>query len=178
MTDVLLERRWDPPLTKQSLLEMGDNLPNCFALYRVDWDESMLSTDGTALLCRFSGPDAESVRQALRQGGADITTHWPGTVHDAPGLDESLLQTANVVVERDFPDGVEFETVQAQEEANIACLETHRVKFVRTYFSLDQRRMMCLYRAPDTESVRIAQRQAEMPVSRIWPARRIRPTTP
>ena len=34
---------------------------------------------------------------------------------------------------------------------------------------------MCLYRAPDAESVRIAQREAGMPVERVWSFRQFRP---
>jgi hypothetical protein len=35
--------------------------------------------------------------------------------------------------------------------------------------------MMCLYRAPDAESVRIAQREAGMPVERVRAIRQFRP---
>ncbi|KPJ80351.1 MAG: hypothetical protein AMJ58_08895 [Gammaproteobacteria bacterium SG8_30] len=65
--------------------------------------------------------------------------------------------------------------IQAIEDAGAGCLENHRVRFVRTYFSADRRRMMCLYRAPDAESVRIAQREAGMPVERVWSFRQFRP---
>jgi hypothetical protein len=35
--------------------------------------------------------------------------------------------------------------------------------------------MICLYHAPDAESVRIAQRAANMPVERIWTFSQFRP---
>ena len=44
-----------------------------------------------------------------------------------------------------------------------AAFEIHRVRRVRTYLSLDRRRMFSLYQAPDAESVRVAQREANMP---------------
>ena len=50
-------------------------------------------------------------------------------------------------------------------------MELHRVTFLRTFFSLDCRRMLCLYQAPDAESVRLAQRQAGMPLERVWACR-------
>jgi hypothetical protein len=178
MTDVLLERYWDTPLTTAGMIHMGENLPDCFDLYRVKWEESMLAVDGSKLICRFSGPDAESVRLALRQAETDMTIHWPGTVHDAPDLNEELLNAANVVVQRSFEAAIAIEDIQAQEDANIGCLETHRVKFVRTFFSLDRRSMACLYHAPDAESVRIAQRQANMPVDKVWAAKHFTPVTP
>jgi hypothetical protein len=175
MSDVFLERNWDEPLTTAILENMIEDVHGCFGLYRVEWQESLLSTDGKKLLCHFRGPDAESVRVALRQGDADVSNLWPGTVHDAPGLPDEELRGANVVVLRKFDEPVALEDIQAIEDANIACLETHRVKFVRTFFSSDRRRMACLYRAPDAESVRIAQRQANMPVERVWAVRRFSP---
>lgn len=175
MSDVFLERNWDEPLTTAILENMIEDAHGCFGLYRVEWQESLLSADGKKLLCHFSGPDAESVRVALRQGDADITNLWPGTVHDAPGLQDEELRGANVVVLRNFDESVAIEDIQAIEDANIGCLETHRVKFVRTFFSSDRLRMACLYRAPDAESVRIAQRQAKMPVESVWAARRFSP---
>jgi Nickel responsive protein SCO4226-like len=44
------------------------------------------------------------------------------------------------------------------------------VRFLRTYFSADRRRMLCVYDAPDAESVRAAQQTIAMPVERVWPA--------
>jgi hypothetical protein len=44
------------------------------------------------------------------------------------------------------------------------------VRFVRTYFATDRRRMICLYVAPDAESVRLAQVQAGLPHAGVWAA--------
>lgn len=73
-----------------------------------------------------------------------------------------------VIVEREFPEPVTFDEVQEAENHNVWCLELHRVQFVRTYFSADRRRMICLYEAPDAESVRLAQEKAGLPFVRIW----------
>jgi hypothetical protein len=48
--------------------------------------------------------------------------------------------------------------------------EQRRVKFIRSYFSKDRRRMICEYEAPDAEAVREVQRTASMPFERIWAA--------
>jgi len=157
---------------------MGAMANDCLGLHRVSWHSSMLSANGRKLLCRFCGPDAESVRIALRSAGVTAGTVWPGTVHDAPGLAAGDFGTANVLVLRRFEEAVAIETIQALEDANIACLEMHRVSFLRSYFSLDRRRMACVYRAPDAESVRIAQRQAGMPVDALWAFQLFLPDTP
>ncbi len=65
--------------------------------------------------------------------------------------------------------------MQAREDAAAHCLDTHRVRYLRTFFSNDRRRMVCIYRAPDAESVRIAQHQAGMPVDQIWACRTVNP---
>ena len=75
-----------------------------------------------------------------------------------------------VVCERAFDAPVDFESVQAREDAAAWCLDQHGVRFVRTYFSLDRRRMICIYEAPDAESVRIANRVAGNPFERVWTA--------
>ena len=80
-----------------------------------------------------------------------------------------------VIVEREFPEPVEFASLQCTESRSAWCLEQHGVKPVRSYFSVDRRRMFCEYEAPDAESVRIAQTKAHMPFTRVWVADVIEP---
>jgi hypothetical protein len=75
-----------------------------------------------------------------------------------------------IVVERSFPEPVEFAPLQAAEDAVAWCLEQHDVHFLRSYFSRDRHHMVCLYEAPDAESVRTTQRQGKLPFDRIWTA--------
>jgi len=73
-----------------------------------------------------------------------------------------------VIVERSFDEPVSFQEVQDREDAVAWCMDLHEVRFVRSFFSTDGRRMVCLYEAPDAEAVRIANRQAGNPYDRIW----------
>jgi hypothetical protein len=175
MSDILLERNFDPPLTPADVLAMAgaDEAVQCFGLHRVSWRMSFLSMSGQQMVCWFNGPDAESVRIALRQVGADTRRLWSGRVSDAPGLDADSFSGANVMVERAFDHPVGVAEIQALEDAGAGCLQTHRVRFLRTFSALDGRRMLCLYRAPDAESVRLAQHQAGVPLERVWSFRRI-----
>jgi hypothetical protein len=175
MTEVLVERHWEAPLTDADMQGMFENAVGCLDIHRVGWNGSLLSADGRELFCHFSAPDAESVRIALHQARSPRGSVWAGTVHDAPGLTDDELARANVLVSRRFEEPVALRDIQALEDAGAGCLETHRVRFVRTFFSTDRRRMICLYHAPDAESVRIAQRAANMPVERIWTFRQFRP---
>lgn len=167
MVDVFVERLFDPPLTPEGVVAMAGASRCSFELHHVDWRESMLATDGRRMLCHFQAPDAESVRIAFRRAGLAVGRIWPGTLHLAA---EPL--EANVLVERRFDTPVQLAAIQALEDAGAWCLETHRVRFVRTFFSCDRTRMICLYRAPDVESVRRAQIQAQMPLERVWGFRR------
>lgn len=169
-TDVILERSFEPPLGSNDVISLARNGEWCMEIHRVDWHCSLLSADGRSLVCWFSGTDAESVRQALRHTGANAERLWSGTVHEVPTPGE-----ASVIVERSFAEPVALEDVQAMEDANQWCLDMRGVEFVRTFFSRDRVRMICLYSAPDAEAVREAQREAAMPMDRVWAFTRIGP---
>lgn len=168
--NVFLERTFDPPLTVESMLDLSRRFAWCLDLYSVSWQRSFLSASGQQMVCWFRSIDAESTRNALRKSQADVSNLWVGTVHD--GLEPAA---ANVLVERRFEAPVTLEEIQAREDAAAWCLHTHRVKFARTFFSLDRKRMLCLYEAPDAESVRAAQREAGMPFEAVWSFRSITP---
>jgi len=173
MTQMILEREWRRPLDLGDLADMVDDTLGCFSLHRVNWEESFISADRRKLLCRFAAPDAESVRIALRQLDTDMRVHWVGSVHNAAGIEAADIGRVNVAVIRTFEDPVELESLQAIEDENIHCLEAHRVRFIRTFFARDRKRMACFYEAPDAESVRIAQRQATMPFDTVWACERL-----
>jgi hypothetical protein len=81
-----------------------------------------------------------------------------------------MTERATVVVERTFGEPVEFETLQSAENAVSWCLEQHDVRPLRSYLSLDRRRMLCIYEAPDAESVRLTQDRAGLTYVRVWSA--------
>lgn len=168
MTDCFLERDFDPPIDKAAVLKMALDCFGCFSIHQVDWCTSLLANDGRRMVCWFRSPDLESSRIAMRQSNVDCRVLWRGSVHDKPGLDDGQLAAANVLVERSFDTAVTLDQIQAIEDAGIECLETRDVHFVRTFFSADQQRMICLYRAPDAESVREAQRRAGVPFDSAW----------
>ena len=58
------------------------------------------------------------------------------------------------------------------DEPDFGCLTIHRVRTLRSYLSSDGRRMVCVYQAPDVESVRVAKQKAGVPATRLWAARR------
>jgi len=172
MTDAFLLRHFDEPYTDESFAEMLQQAGGCLGLYRVEWCGSLLSQDGHRLFCAFKTPDLESLRQSLRQAGETTFSPWAGSVHDAPSPSAPPAEEANVVVARRFDAPVALDDIQAIEDAGAHCLEMRGVEFARTYFSHDRRLMVCLYRAPDAEAVREAQRAAGMPFDAVWAFRR------
>lgn len=168
MNEVFLEREFDPGCTPAEFWSRAEEVGHCLQLYRVKWMGSMLAVGGRRMICHFQSPDSESVRTALRQTNSQMGVVWPGVMYEAPDLPGVDPGYSNVVVTRIFSHPVELVEIQSIEDAGAWCLEAHDVQFVRTFFSADRKRMDCLYRAPDAESVRLAQLKAGMPVERIW----------
>jgi hypothetical protein len=172
MTDIFLERNFDPPLSFDDACSGAARTGWCFTAHNVEWRSSFLATGGQQMLCWFRAPDAESARLALRSLHADVRVLWTGTVHDAPEP-----PVPNVLVKRTFDEPVALEKIQALGDAGAWCAQAHRVKFAQTFFSLDRKRMICLFRAPDAESVRLVQREAGMSLDEVWSFERIGPDT-
>ncbi len=73
-----------------------------------------------------------------------------------------------LVVERSFPTPLTEEDLAAVQERMGPCLVEYDVTWVQSYFSLDRRRMICHYEAPDAEAVRAANRAAEALFEDVW----------
>jgi len=173
MTDVLVDREFDPPSTRQGVYEMARGAGGCFGLYQITWHSSLLTDNGARLVCHFEAADTESVRQALRETSDTAWVMHPVTVHVSP--DHADLEP-NVAVERSWDEPVKMADIQAIEDAGAWCLDTYNVRFVRTCFTTDRKRMVCLYNAPDAESVRQAQHQINMPMDKVWAFELIKPS--
>ncbi len=163
MLHAILEREFESPLTQEHLDAMSASSADCLNLFRIEWQESFLADDGRKMLCHFLSPDLESVRVLTRRTDCSNYSLWSGSLHDT-----SSDQEVTVVIERQFDQPADIDALQALENAASDCLAMHRVSFVKTFIANDKKRMICLYRAPDAESVRVAQRQAKMPVTRVW----------
>jgi hypothetical protein len=78
-----------------------------------------------------------------------------------------------VIVERLLADPVDLDALLASASASAGCFAAHRVRWLRSLVSLDGRRLLCEYEAPDAESVREANRRAGLPFERAWTAREL-----
>ena len=50
------------------------------------------------------------------------------------------------------------------------CLEAYGARWMRSYLSLDRKRMVCEFEAPDAEAVRASYRSAGVAFERVWSA--------
>lgn len=75
-----------------------------------------------------------------------------------------------VVVERHLSEPRSYEEIEACERQASSCLELYQIRHLRSYFSRDRTRLICLYEAPDAEVVREANRKGGMPFDSVWTA--------
>jgi len=176
MTDVFIERQLPEALTTEGMAAIAASFGQCLAIHRVTWRGSLLSADGRELFCHFVAPDAESVRLAMRQAGAPPGRAWACRVQDAPGTADADLADTTAIVLHAFPEPASFGARELQERVDTGCFHAHRVRLLRSYLSVDGQRLVALYRAPDAESVRIAQRGAGLPPDRVVAVRRFAPS--
>ena len=78
MANVILERRFDPPLTDERLAEISGRLNPCLDRSGIRWIRSHLSRDRRRLICQFEAPDAGAVRDALQQARLEHERVWSG----------------------------------------------------------------------------------------------------
>lgn len=167
---VILEREFETPVTLADVRDMAGAAMSCMQIYSVEWQSSHLARDGNRLYCHFKAPDTEALRSVMRTVGSTYRAVWPGEVISAASQGQ-----ASVMVERSWRAPVAFEAIARIEEDHAWCLDAHRVTFLKSYFSRDRMRMLCVYAAPDAESVRRSQIQAGMPFDQVWPFVHITP---
>lgn len=79
------------------------------------------------------------------------------------------------IVERSFSPPMSDQELREVSARMAPCLALHDVKWIRTHLSQDRQRMVCEYEAPDAESVRRVQHEAQARFDRVWPGQLIEP---
>jgi hypothetical protein len=167
MSDVIYVRPVDPPVAPDAVEAMARQAGGCFDLHRVDWLRSFLSGDGARMLCWYRASDAESVRQALRQLGSDMTAVWPVTLVD-DGIDRAELSEANVVAEFAFPRPLAVGDGPVEAALGAGALAERGIGFGVGFLAAGGTRMACVYRGRDAEDVRAALEAAQVTPERVW----------
>lgn len=178
MSTVIIEQEFVRSLTADDIVRPDERTLKCMQINRAFPRRHYLARGGMQCVCVFDAPDAEAIRSAFRTAGSYTPKGiWAATIHQSPDDEDAsgppALQhaaSALALVKRSFGAPVAFDDVQAMEDAGTDCLNLHRVRFLRSYFSTDRKRMICLYEAPDVEAVRNANRQVGLPFEEIWGA--------
>lgn len=175
MGTVIIEREFAERRSLGDLQAMRASSAWCLSLHGVVPLRHYLATDGRRMVCLFRAPDAEALRRTMLTGRMQPPRHlWPAAIHGTEPSGKAwdgTRQRSLVVVERALEQPTPFEAVQALEDAAPTCFEQRDVRAVASYFSLDRRRMLCLYDAPDAEAVRLANRLAGLPFDVAWSSR-------
>lgn len=74
----------------------------------------------------------------------------------------------HVIVEREYDAPLDKKAWLAADLRLLPCLEAKGAKWIRSYVSLDGRRVICEFEAPDAESVRSAFRRTTVAFERVW----------
>ena len=174
MTRVLVERSFATPVAFAAIQALEDAGAWCLQMHRVTFLKTLFSTDRRRMICLYAAPDAESVRRAQEQARLPFDSAWPCRQIDpfaeSPRSPVAAESSVHVAVERVFPSPLSAADVVAAARAGVWCLDQHRTDYLESHLSLDGRRLVCLFRAPDAESVRHANLQLGLPNERIWPA--------
>jgi hypothetical protein len=83
MTRFIVERSFEPPLTRDELSEVERRMAPCLELYGVRWLRSFWSEDRRRMVCEYEAADAASVRSVQHEAGAGFERIWPADVLEA-----------------------------------------------------------------------------------------------
>jgi hypothetical protein len=173
METVVIERWFEEPVAFQEIQDLEDAGSWCLDLYSVTFLKTFFSRDRKRMICLYEAPDAEAVRRAERQAKVPFDLAWTGEPLDIrggrPPLPANAPEGEFVVVERMFEDPVVLPELLDRIRERGGCLETYGADYLEAYLSPDRRRMLCLFRAPDTEAVRNVNRTMEVPAVRVYP---------
>jgi hypothetical protein len=76
----------------------------------------------------------------------------------------------HIIVERSFEPPLTEDELRDVDGRIANCLDLYNVRYIRSFWSADRRRMICEYEAADTASVRNLQREAGAKFDRAWAA--------
>jgi hypothetical protein len=75
-----------------------------------------------------------------------------------------------VIVRREFDTPLTAEQVRKLMEKSKWCWVAHDAEHLTSYLAADGMSTLCVYSAPDAESVRMGNRKAQLPANEIWTA--------
>ena len=167
MSTVLVERAFPEPVRFADIQAMEDRGARCHEAHGVRFTRTFFSRDRRRMVCLYEAPDAESVRLAQGKAGVPFERAWSAQAIRHAGAEPD---GDAIVIERLLPQPMDEAAIRAAVAGGAWCLEQYGCRIVSTHLSADGRRCLCVFAAPDAESVRQAQRRIGMPFETAWPA--------
>ncbi|MBW4618890.1 MAG: DUF4242 domain-containing protein [Cyanosarcina radialis HA8281-LM2] len=174
MTIAIVETLSDFPLNPEEPNDISLRVLDCLAERHATWRYSLLSSDRHRMICTFDAPDAESVRESYRKGGAGFSRIWAGELLKPEGLQPERHPSLLVVIEGTYPPIGEEELNEVSSKM-LSCYTQQGIEWIQSYLSLDRTRLICELNAPDAESVREAQYRVGVAFDRVWSATILKP---
>lgn len=167
---VLVERRFDKPVTFGDIQKLEDEGSWCLRNYKVRFIKTFFSRDRKRMICLYEAPDAESVRLAEEQANVPYDKAWTCIPVSLSGEAQYGNSEELVVVERMFPAPATLDFVSNALRRAGWCLDLHHAVLVESFLGSNGLQMVCIFRAPDAESVRLANKQGGVPYAEVWTA--------
>jgi hypothetical protein len=164
MNLVVVERTFADPVTYESIKAAFERQPGCLEAHRVVYLKSYFARDQKRMLCLYEAPDTESVRRVQDKVQAPFDRAWPALAIPFSGPEPA---DGVVVVERALDPALDEAGIRAAAQDD-TCRTQWGCRLLQTYLSVDGRRCLCLYQAPDAEAVRQVQRLGTLPFERAW----------
>jgi len=161
---VIVERSFEEPVTFDSVADAFRRAPDCLEAHGVRYLKSYFARDRKRMVCLYEGPDTESVRRVQDKVRAPFGRAWPA--HAIPFSNPEPREGV-VIVERALDPALDEAGIRAAAEDD-ACRSQWGCRLLGTYLSTDGRRCLCLYDAPDAESVRQVQKLGTLSFERAW----------
>lgn len=83
MAHMIVEQSFETPYTDEAHMRDGTLLDACLQAHGATWVRTYLSVDRLRMVCEFTAPDAEAVRESYRNAGLRFERVWVAETYAA-----------------------------------------------------------------------------------------------
>jgi Nickel responsive protein SCO4226-like len=167
VSTVIVERVFPEPVSEDDVRAGEDRAAGCYQDHQVRYLRTYVARDLKRMVCVYEAPDAESVRIVQEKARLPYEKLWSANAIRYEGAD---AEGDSIVVERTLAEAFDEAMTRDRAAQSASCFDEWGCRIVWSYLALDGRRCICVFTAPDAESVRQSQQRAGLPYVRSWPA--------
>jgi len=166
METIVVERSFPQPEDPAQVQAAEAAVAWCLAQHDVTFLYAYVARDHRRRVCVYHAPDAEAVRVTQHTARLPFDRVWPATRLVAGALPTG----ACFVVERTVARPMTRAEIEAAMAGAAPCFARRAATLAVSHVAHDGTRMVCVFTAPDAETVRIVNRQSGLPCDQVWPA--------